>query len=72
MYILQIILFRILLVKLSPIPKLRCLDEVVKGTVERGAERLDVLVELGRLSSPLGHALGGEVEFLKCVSIETR
>lgn len=43
---------------------IRKLDELLEGTVERGAEGLDLLVEVDGGDGALGDALGGEFEFL--------
>lgn len=41
------------------------LDKLLKSTVERRAERLDVLVEVDGELRTLGDALWGELEFLQ-------
>lgn len=40
------------------------LDELGEGAVDRGPERLDVLVEVDRRDRALGDALGRELVFL--------
>jgi hypothetical protein len=41
------------------------LDELLERTVDRRAERLDLLVEVNGGLSTLGNAFGGELEFLQ-------
>jgi hypothetical protein len=41
------------------------LDKLLESTVERRAERLDVLVEVDGELRTLGNALWGELEFLR-------